>query len=367
MLSILKYFRSSLCCSWLLVTSFLSIVASPVAADDADFYADKRLTMVVGSAGGTGAYDAYARLLSRNIVRHLPGAPQIIVQNRPGAGSITAINYVYNVASQDGTVLLALNRTAPFMQILGLDSPQFESTKLNWLGSLYEAIGVLAVTNESSVKTLADAREAQVIIGATSPGTDSVIFPALLNNTLGTKLKIVQGYKGLEEVFLASMRGEIGGQQSSLDFFQRAIPDWRTKTSILVQFGLRKHPDIVEIPLVFDYLDAKWLSPGFTVDEATTLWRFILSQTTMGHPFAMGPDVPAKRVSAMRKAFDAMLSDPRFIAEAAKSQLTIKPINGEAVEDLVKQAAATPQALLQKLKMEINYRGDPLTSIPPRK
>jgi tripartite-type tricarboxylate transporter receptor subunit TctC len=354
----LMSFRSTPLRPLALAAGLLALAPGGAGANEiADFYAGKRLTMVVGAVGGTGAYDAYARLLSRNIVNHLPGAPTVVVQNMPGAGSITAINHVYNVAAQDGTVLLAPNRTAPFMQILGADGARFDSARLHWLGSLYEAIGVLAVSNEAQVNTLAEARERQVILGATSPGTDSVIFPALLNNTLGSRFRIVQGYKGLEEVFLATARGEIGGQQSSLDFFERMQPDWRSRSKILLQFGLRRHPELPDTPLVFDYIDSKWLSAGFSVEEAHTVWRFILTQTTMGFPFAMGPNTPPARVEAMRKAFDAMVNDPRFLAEAAKSQLSVMPVGGQAIEELVKQAAQTPSALLDKIRNAINYRG----------
>lgn len=348
----------------LILWLFPAAVAVPQAAADeiADFYAGKRLIMVVGSASGTGAYDAYARLLSRHIVNHLPGAPTIIVQNKPGAGSITAINHVYNVAPQDGTVLLAPNRTAPLTQILGQSNAQFDPVKLHWLGSLYEAIGVLAVTSKSPVKSLADARKHPVIIGSTSPGTDSVIFPALLNNTIDTKLKVIQGYKGMENIFLAFLRGEVEGQQSSLEFFQRKIPDWRTTTTLLVQFGLNKHPDLPDVPLVFDVVDPNWITPGLTVDEVNAFWRFMLTQTTMGHPYAMGPGVPAARVDAMRAAFEVTIKDPRFIEEAAKSQLDLLPIDGKTIETLIRQAASLPRDLIDKLNTEINYKGENITA-----
>jgi tripartite-type tricarboxylate transporter receptor subunit TctC len=318
--------------------------------------------MVVGSASGASGYDAYARLLSRNIVHHLPGAPSIIVQNKPGAGSITAINHVYNVAPQDGTVLLALNRTAPFTQILGHSGAQFDSAKLNWLGSLYQEVGVLAISSKSKVKTVADLRNTPVIIGSTAPGTDSVIFPALLNNTIETKLRVIQGYAGMDAIYLAFARGEVDGQQSSLESLQRKIPDWRAQTNILVQFGLNKHPDLPDVPLVFDFLDAKLIAPGLSLEEVKTFWRFMLTQTIMGRPFAMGPEVPADRVAAMRAAFQAMLKDPQFIADAAKSHLDLLPIDGAAIEALIKEAAAVPRPTLEKLKNEINYKGENLTA-----
>lgn len=335
-----------------------------VADEIADFYTGKRLTIIVGSAGGTGSYDNYARLFARHIVNHLPGAPSTIVQNKPGAGSIAAINYVYNIAPQDGTVIVALNRTAPFTQILGHSSTQFDSAKLNWLGSLNEAIGVLTITAQSTVKTLGDARKTPVVIGATAPGTDSVIFPSLLNNTIGAKLKVIHGYNGMDNIFLAATRGEIEGQVSSLESLLRKIPDWRTKSRILVQFGLRKHAELPDVPLVFELLDEKQLEPGVTIAEATSFWQFVLTQTLMGQPFAMGPNVQTKRVMAMRTAFEAMVKDPRFLQEAEKTQLDIVPVEGSRIEELVGKAAAMPRHLLDKLQTKIEYVGDNNASTP---
>lgn len=354
--------------SELVIAAFMAIAGATIthaaAADEiADFYTGKRLIILVGSEAGSG-YDAYARLLGRNMPNHLPGNPDVIVQNKPGAGSITAINFLYNTAPQDGTVILSLNRTAPFTQILGHSGTQFDPTKLNWIGSLYQDVGVLAVNGQSRVKTLADARETPVIIGATSPGTDSVIFPALLNNTIDTKFRIVQGYGGMEGIYLAFARGEVDGQGSSFESFKRKFPNWRSETSVLLQFGLTKHAEMPNVPLVFDFIDAKWIASGLTIEEVNAFWRFILTQTIMGRPFAAGPNVPANRVVALRAAFDATLSDRQFIDQAAKSQLDILPITGQQIATLVGQAAAVPRQTLDKLQNEINYKGAKLTAPP---
>ena len=354
--------RSKLIMAGLVMTTLMAMFTRAAVADEiADFYAGKRLIVMVGSEAGSG-YDLYARLLGRSIVNHLPGNPDVIVQNKPGAGSITAINFVYNTAPQDGTVILALNRTAPFTQILGHSGAQFDPTKINWIGSLYKDVGVLAIASQSKVRNLAAAREVPVIIGATSPGTDSVIFPALLNNTIDTKLRIVQGYGGMDGIYLAFARGEVEGQESSFESFKRRFPNWRSEARILVQFGLTKHPDMPDVPLIFEHIDAAWITPGLTVEEVGTFWRFILAQTTMGRPFAVGPEVPANRVAALRKAFEAVLNDPQFIDQAAKSQLDIMAISGQEIDGLIKQAAAIPRATLDKLKDEINYKGAKITA-----
>jgi tripartite-type tricarboxylate transporter receptor subunit TctC len=334
----------------------------PASADEiADFYSGKRLTFVVGSEAGSG-YDAYARLLARNIVRFIPGNPEVIVQNKPGAGSITAINAVYNTMPQDGTVIVSLNRTAPFSQILGHSGAQFDPVKLNWLGSLFEEIGLLVVSKDAKAPTLADARRTPVIIGATSPGTDSVIFPALLNNTIGTKFQLVQGYGGMDGIYLAFARGEIQGQESSLESVKRKIPNWRTEADFPVQFGLRKHRDLPDVPLVLDRIDPDWIVPGLTVQEVTDFWRFILAQTRIGRPFALGPNVPKARMDALRTAFDATARDPVFLDQAAKSQLDIDPVSGAEIDALIAQAASLSRESIEKLKGEINYKGASVTA-----
>lgn len=348
---------AAVCLSMLVAGAYTGAFAGSSAADEiADFYTGKRLIILVGSEAGSG-YDTYARVLGHSMVNHLPGNPEVIVQNKPGAGSITAINFVYNNAPQDGTMIVALNRTAPFTQILGHSGAQFDPTKLNWIGSLYQEVGVLAISGKSPVKSLGDARNTPVIVGATSPGTDSVIFPALLNNTIDTKLRLVQGYSGMDPIYLALARGEIEGQESSLESLRRKIPTWKTDLTILVQFGLNKHPDLPDVPLVLDHIDANWVVPGLTTEEVTAFWKFILAQTVMGRPFAVGPGVPASRVAALRAAFEASLGDPQFIEQARKSQLDILPMSGAEIDTLVKQAASLPKESIEKLKDEINYKG----------
>jgi tripartite-type tricarboxylate transporter receptor subunit TctC len=346
-----------------LILGMLSAAAGGSASADetSDFYSGKRLTFVVGSEAGSG-YDAYARLLARNIVRFIPGNPEAIVQNKPGAGSITAINAVYNTLPQDGTVIVSLNRTAPFSQILGHSGAQFDPVKLNWLGSLFEEIGLLVVDKKAGAPTLADARRKPVIIGATSPGTDSVIFPALLNNTIGTRFQLVQGYGGMDGIYLAFARGEIQGQESSLESTRRKIPNWRSEADIPVQFGLRKHRELPDVPLVLDRIDPDWIAPGLTVQEVTDFWRFILAQTRIGRPFALGPNVPKARMAALRAAFDATVRDNVFLEQAGKSQLDIDPVGGAEIDALIAQAASLPRPTIEKLKAEINYKGASVTA-----
>jgi tripartite-type tricarboxylate transporter receptor subunit TctC len=334
----------------------------PAQADDvADFYKGKTVIMVVGSDAG-GGYDIYARLLSRYLGKYIPGNPSMIVQNRSGAGSITATNYVYNVAPQDGTVILAPNRTAPFAQILGQQGPRYEATKLNWLGSLNNEVGVLEVSRSVPVKTVEDARRMQVIVGSTTVGTDGDTYPSLMNNTLGTKFKIVRGYSGSAAIDLAIERGEVQAQSDSFSSMAKHYPDWREKLNVLVQFSLTKHPQLGDIPLIFDYLKPEFLKPGMKLEDADALWRIMLIQKAMGRPFATGPNVPPDRVKALRDAFKAVLGDDEFKADAEKMKSEINPVQGVEIQALLEKINSSPRSVIDKLNDAITYKGDAATA-----
>src|SRR5258706_2877783 len=249
-------------------------IAAAQADEIADFYKGKTVTMVVGTPAG-GGYDIYARLLARFLGKHIPGNPAIIIQNRPGAGSVIATNYVYEVAPQDGTVILAPTRTAAFAQLLGQEGTRYVATKFNWLGSLNNEVGVMAVVKTAQVKTVEEARKTQVIFGSASPGGDGDIYPTLMNNTLDTKFKLVQGYAGSAGVDLAVMRGEVQGQSDSYSAMVKHFPDWKEKINVLVQLSLTRHPDLPYIPLILDYIKPEFLKPGVTVEQAEKMWRIM--------------------------------------------------------------------------------------------
>ena len=340
-----------------LATAILAATAvTPASADSvADFYKGKRIAVVVGSGAG-GGFDAYARLLARHIGTHLPGHPDLIVRNMPGAGSILSANYVYNVAAQDGTVLGAPQRGAPFEQILGNKGPKFDPIKFQWIGSLNNEAGVIKVWHTNPVKTLDDALKTPVILGSSGPN-DSEVYPALMNNTIGTKFQIIFGYPSSTAIDLAIERGEVAGQSHSFSSVVQRYPDWKQKFNIIVQLSLKKHPDLPDVPLIFDYLDAKHVVPGVTVDEAKTLWRLMLTQKVMGRPYTYGPGVPTDRVKAMRAAFKAMVADPKFLADAHKAKYEITPVDGDEIQDMIRDVAAAPKPIIAKLKDFIRYKG----------
>jgi tripartite-type tricarboxylate transporter receptor subunit TctC len=335
-----------------------ALSVSPVHADAAaDFYKGKTIQMIVGSPAG-GGYDIYARLLTRHMSRYIPGNPNFVVQNMPGAGSIKATNYVYNVAPQDGTVILAPNRTPPFVQILGQPGPQFEAKKINWLGSLNNEVGVLEVWHTVPVKTIDDARRVPIIVGSTAPGTDSEIYPALMNNTLGTKFRIVRGYSGASTIDLAIERGEVQAQSDSYSSMASHYPDWRKSFNVIVQLSLTKHPDMPDIPLIFDAIAPDTVANGFTVEQAKLVWELMLTQKAMGRPYAVGPKVPADRVQTLRAAFKATLDDTDFKADAAKGKNEVVAVDGDAIQAMIGKVASAPKPILDKLNQATNYNGD---------
>ena len=332
-------------------------VAVPAAADDvADFYRGKTVTMTVGSPAG-GGYDVYARLLARHIGKYIPGNPAVVAQNRPGAASVNAANHVYNVAPQDGTVILAPNRTAPIVQLLGQQGPRYEATKFHWLGSLNNEAGVLEVALRAPVKNIEDARRTPITVGVTTVGSDGDVYPALMNNTLGTKFKLVRGYPGSAAIDLAIERGEVEAQSDSFSSMAKHYPDWRTKIRALVQFTLTKHPDMPDVPLIFDYIKPQFLTPGMPIEDAETFWRIMLIQKALGRPFAVGPGVPPERVKALRDAFHAVLQDTEFAAEAKRGRLEVHAVDGAEVQALLEKINAAPRAVIARLNDALAYRG----------
>jgi Uncharacterized protein conserved in bacteria len=339
-----------------LISMVLSFGIVAARADAlADFYKGKTVTMVVGTPAG-GGYDIYARLLARTLGKYIPGNPSVIIQNRPGAGSVIAANYVYEVAPQDGTVILAPPRTAAFAQLLGQEGTRYVATKFNWLGSMNNEVGVMAVVKSAQVATVEEARRKPVIFGSASQGGDGDIYPALMNNTLDTKFKMVRGYAGSAGVDLAIMRGEVQGQSDSYSAMIKHFPDWKERINVLVQLSFTKHSDLPNVPLILDYLKPEFMKPGVTVEEGEKLWRIMLVQKAMGRPFAVGPDVPPARVKALRDAFHAVLADPEFLAEAEKTQNEINPIDGDELQRLLQTVGSASKADIDRLNEAISFK-----------
>jgi len=320
------------------------VLGSPAARaqDVAAFYRGKQLRFVVGSAVG-GAYDLYARTVARQIVHHIPGNPTIIVQNQPAAGGLVMTNQIYNQGPKDGTVIgVPLNGipTAPMLQA----GAQFDSAKLNWLGSINREAYVGFVWHTVPVSRIGEAAERELLVGSTTVGTTMNDFPLLLNDLLGYKFKIVRGYQGTPQINLAIERGEIQGNAGVGWASVRALTQtWidEKKIKILLQYNAEPHPELPGVPLVMGLA---------RTDPERLAMRLLFARTEYARPFFLPPEVPVERVEALRRAFDATMKDPAFLAEAAKLQLEVSPMTGEAVQALVGELARTPPAIVSRVR-----------------
>lgn len=341
----------------LVIIAVLSVLSCGARAQGfADFYRGKTIEIVIGSDPG-GAYDVYTRILSRYFGKYIPGNPGFVIQHMPGAGSVIATNHVYNVAPQDGTVILAPNRTAALAPVLGQPGARFDPARINWLGSLNSDVGVMQVWGSAPARTLADARNMDIVAGSTAPLTDSEEYPTLLNNTIGTRFRIVRGYKSIGALQTALERGEVLAMENSFDGMVDHFPDWRNRLRVLVQLALTRHPDMPDIPLVFDLIKSGLHADGVSAAEAEQLWRLILSQQALGRPFAVGPGVSPDRVAVLRDAFISMTGDADFRAELARARLDLRPLDGSYSQKMIAEVAAAPPSLIAKLRDMIVYKG----------
>jgi tripartite-type tricarboxylate transporter receptor subunit TctC len=307
----------------------------------AEFYRGKTIELDIGLGVG-GAYNAYARMLARTMSRYIPGNPAIVPKNIEGAGSMRLANLLYNAAPRDGTSFGTINRGTPFEPLLGNKGAQFDATRFNWIGSTNNEVSVCVSWHSSGIATFADARERELIVGATGPSTDTYQFPKIANAVLGTKFKIVTGYTGGNDVDLAMERGEVAGRcgwsWTSVKGLHQAWLD-RREINILYQMGLSKHRDLANVPLIIDLA---------RTEEERAILRLVFARLVMAWPFLAPPGTPRERVDALRNAFMQTMQDKDFLAEAAKAGLAITPVKGEDIQNLVQQVYATPPEIARK-------------------
>jgi len=321
----------------------LCCIAPARAQDDvAAFYKGKQLRMIVGSAAG-GGYDLFARIVARHIVHHIPGHPSLIVQNQPAAGGVVMTNQLYGQGPKDGTVIgVPINGlpTAPLLQ----SRTQFDPTRLNWLGSTNREAYVAFVWHTVPVAGIAELTAKEVVVGATTPGTTMLDFPLLVNDVLGFKFKVVRGYAGTPQINLAIERGEVQGMGGlGWASVKAQTPHWisEKKIKVLAQYGFKRYPELADVPTMLE------LAKSDADRQAMTM---LFARTEYGRPYFLPPDVPAERVAALRRAFDATMKDQAFIAEAAKLQFEVDPLTGGQVQALVAQLAATPREVVVRVR-----------------
>jgi tripartite-type tricarboxylate transporter receptor subunit TctC len=315
----------------------------PAAAQTPEeFYKGKTIELAIGYPPA-GSNDVYARLLGRHLGKHIPGNPSIVPQNRPGAGSFLALGYVYGVAPKDGTVIGIGAPTAPLDEKLGTQGVRFKTAELNWIGRIDSLINVVFLWHTSPVKSVADAMQTEAKLSGTGVGSTVSIYPTVMNRVVGTKFKLIMGYKGSNEAQLAVERGEVEGHSTSWTAVKVAHPDWRPqkKINIVVQFSATKHPELQDVPTVVEFARS---------DDDRQVLRAVVNAAEIGTAFFTAPNVPKERVDALRRAFDVTMKDPEFLAEAEKTGLTVNPLSGGELQKLVTEVAAIKPEILEKVR-----------------
>ncbi|MDP2358132.1 MAG: tripartite tricarboxylate transporter substrate-binding protein [Beijerinckiaceae bacterium] len=317
--------------------------AEPLRADAIeDFYRGRNMEIVVGTGPG-GGYDLNARLVSRHFGRFVPGAPKVIVTNTMGAGGIIAANLLFNVSARDGSVIGTFSNALLTAPLLAGGSIKFEPRKFNWLGSVSREDGVCITSKASDVATWTDLLAKEVVIGTTAPGTTTFMYPTMLRNLFGAKFRVVSGYPDGSSIVLAFERGESQALCQTFSSLNSQHPDWipEGKVNAIVALGLEANPRLPGVPAITALARSN--------DEKAML-KVILAPTAAGRPFLSPPAVPPARLAALRQAFDSMVADAGFKADAAKLRIEVEPMAGKEIHGLLDDIYEAPKGLIDSVK-----------------
>jgi tripartite-type tricarboxylate transporter receptor subunit TctC len=326
------------------IAAFATTPQSAAAQGVEEFYRGRTITLAIGFSAG-GGYDLYARLLARHLGKHIPGQPSIVAQNREGAGSERALLYLYNAAPKDGSVIGTFSRGMAVAPLLA--NAPFDARKFSWLGSISSDVSVCFTWYTSPIKTFADMTEKPFTMGGLGKEADPDIFSMVLRNVFGAKLKLVSGYPGTNDATLAMERGEVNGVCGiSWSTVQARHIDWlkARKVNMPVQFGLRKEPELPDVPAVTDLAKT---------DEQRQMVRLILTGQAMARPYAAPPGIPEDRRRALVAGFDATMKDKDFLADAEKMQAEVSPVTSGEIDRLLAEVYATPKPIVVKAAQAI--------------
>ncbi len=304
------------------------------------FYTGKSITMSIGFQAG-GGYDIYGRLVARHMGKHIPGKPNFVVQNMPGAGSLRAAQHLATVAPKDGTAIATFGRQMGITPLLNPNA-KYDGTQLTWLGSVTNEVSTCVSWHTARVKTWNDALTTPITFAGDGPGADPDVFALLYRNVFNAQIKVVTGYHGTTPMVLAMERGEVDGLCGySWSTIKSKHQDWmkEKKINILIQAALQKESDIPDVPLALDLAKT---------EEQRQILKVFLTSQEMARPFAAPPGIPADRRAALITAFEKMLHDPEFIAETKKLRLDVNPMTGATIEKLLKEIYATPKDIIAK-------------------
>lgn len=322
----------------------------PAAAQSvADFYKGRTITFVI-SAGAGGSYGLYAQILARHWTKHIPGQPTIIIQYMGGSGGVQAANYLHNAAAKDGSVVGMPLNTSPIAQYMRPKGVRYDIAKWNWIGNMAVLPGTIGVWAKTGVTSIDDAKAKEVIMGATARTSTMAMFPRLLNETVGTKFKIVMGYKGVATMDKAMETGEIEGHAASWTAWKTTKPEWvrDNKINILVQIAAKRAPDLPNVPL---------LNELARTPEQRKMFGFMTATTEFGRIVMAPPGVPADRVAALREGFDKAMKDPALIADAKDKGADLAPQSWREMEELAKEMTTLDPAVIQALSKALGLAG----------
>ncbi len=314
-----------------------------VRADEvAQFYAGKNVSIVVGFEAG-GLYSTFSAILARHLGRHIPGRPNVIVQHMPGAGGIVAVNWGYTVAPKDGTVIITPLPGLPLRVPLGLDKPTYDATKFQWLGGWGEGINAVTLRRDTApALTVEAARQHEVILGAISKSSNTYTVPALMNNLLGTRFKIITGYQGGAPIRLAMEKGEIHGWSGQNDGWRMIDHPWLRDGNLvhLAQLASKPAPDLPGVPML----------SSFAREPVELSILKSIESGVADRAVVVPPGVPEPRTQALAKAFQDTLRDPQFVKEASAAKFEIEPISGQTIQAFVASVASLPPATIARMK-----------------
>jgi tripartite-type tricarboxylate transporter receptor subunit TctC len=324
-----------------------ALTAAPAAA--ADYYAGKTIELVVGGDAG-GGYDIYARAVARHLAGHIPGNPTIVVKNMPGAGSTRAGIYINSVAPKDGTSIGALMPGAIIGPLLD-DKPnlQFDPTKVLYIGTADSGVRVCATYETSKIKTFEDAQKQKTVLGASSAGGATRDYAYMHNHTAGTKFEVVSGYKGTVDVALAMERGEVDGMCGwDWSSVKSQKSDWvsEKKVNVLVQVSLEPLEELTErgVPHIWKFVPK---------EDDRRVAELVVSQQVFQRSYIAPPQTPPEVLAILRTAFDVTMKDPAFLADAEKMKISITPLSGGKVQDLIGRLFSTPREFVERAKVVI--------------
>jgi tripartite-type tricarboxylate transporter receptor subunit TctC len=315
------------------ITFFLHGVAG--ADPIADFYKGRTISWIL-SAGVGGGYASYAQAFAPYFAAHIPGHPSIVVQNMPGGGGLRAMLYLDAVAPKDGTTLGLVHSSVPFAPLYGTKAATFDPRTMNWIGSIDASTGICVAWHTSGIATWQDLLEKPFVVGGTGAGSQMETMPTMLNRLFGTKIKVISGYKGGNDIYLAMERGEIAGRCGGLiSSIASTRPDWfaQKKVNVPIQIATARNPLFPDAPAIMELAkDAR----------TRAILQLVLAPLQMDRPILAPPGTPADRVAVLRQAFHDTMTDPGFIAAAAKEHLEIEEVGGAQVAKILDDAFAMP-------------------------